>query len=188
MVYQSQVLAKKLRRICLVSGAQQSSLTDISELAGFVEAGRFEEFAYIRRVNGELQKEYAGKQSVSRYVGFMQVIGLLDDSGKLLVSSGVYQVEEDFYRLLADIARDYLDDNQLDIDRIEYIANSILRDDQPVLPTIRVIYDNSATQTGIPLQHFRWLIYLYLLNEGSKLHYWQKPLIVSGSYAKHGTR
>lgn len=179
MLYYSIQLAGKLQRI-LEDTLKHNSITDLKELAELIADSKHREFSYFRRSGEEIVQEFTSGGTIKRYVQFLIDLGLLDDELQIQTETSLVTREEELTLALADRAHELLEEHGASAKIIQQRTLAILQDNQPRLPTIKVLH--RSLSTDISLNKFRWLVYLYLLNENALIQYWQIPLLVPNDY------
>lgn len=179
MLYYSIQLATKLQRI-LRDSLELNSVADINELARLIAEKKHQEFSYFRRSGEKIVREFTSGGTIEKYVQFLIDLGMLNDELQLQTETSLVTQEEDLALAFADRAHEMLEENGASSKIIQQKTLLILQDGEPRLPTMQVLH--RSLSTGLSLSKFRWLIYLYLLNEAALIQYWQTPLLLPKDY------
>lgn len=181
MKYFGETLARKLRFVLNVAAEMSDApITDL-QLARIVEAAVGDEgvFTYTA-TNGEIKTTSA--DTIRKYVMFLRNIGYLNSEYGVMIDAGSLADDQSFMNYTSENAREILYDRGVGVHQISSSSTSILRDTEATLPTIERVYNDLADGTDLSLQHFRWLIYLYNLQESPLIRAWQRPLILTRDY------
>lgn len=179
MLYYSIQLATKLQRI-LRDALEASDVSDINQLAQMIAEKKHQEFSYLRRSGTEIVQEFTSGGTIRKYVQFLIDLGMLNDELQLQTETSLVTQEEELALAFADRAHEMLEENGASSKIIQQKTLSILQDGEPRLPTMQMLH--RSLSTGLSLSKFRWLIYLYLLNEAALIQYWQTPLLLPKDY------